>query len=199
VLAAALVYLFVSHYKKNAPAAAAAAPLTTVWVATHPILQGTPESEVAALGYFTPQQVAVTKVMPGAITDPALIAGEVANATVAAHQQITAADFVKAPVLASALKGSQRAVAFTFDSEHGITSWLAVGDTVDVMLLKKNASELVAQNVTVLENLGGLVALKLTDKQALLLTGFTNKGSLWLSLRPAINAKDSIRIYSQGA
>jgi Flp pilus assembly protein CpaB len=199
VLAAALIYLFVTHYKKNATPQVVTAPPATVWVATHAILQGTPESEVAAQGYFKPTQVAATSVMAGAITDPALVAGEVAQSTIAAGQQITATDFAKGPVLASALKGNQRAVAFSFDTEHGITSWLAVGDTVDVMLLHKNKSELIDQNVTVLENEGGLVVLKLTDKQALLLTGFTQQGSLWLSLRPALKASNSIRIYSQGA
>jgi len=199
VLAAVLIYLFVTHYKKNSAAPVVTAPPATVWVATHPILQGTPESQVAGLGYFKPTQVPAASVMPGAITDPTQVVGEVAESTIAAGQQVTIADFVKGSVLPSALEGAQRAVAFTLDNEHGLTTWLTVGNTVDVMLIKKSSSELVAQNVTVLENEAGLVVLKLTDKQALLLTGFTTKGSLWLSLRPAIKAKDSIRVYSQGA
>ncbi len=51
VLAAALIYLFVTHYKKNT--AQPTAPLAvTVWEATHTIPQGTPESAIASAGDF---------------------------------------------------------------------------------------------------------------------------------------------------
>ncbi len=199
VLAAALIFLFVTHYKKNTVQQPLAPAQVTVWVATQPILQGTPESEVAAQRYFKPTQIPMTNALPGAIADPSQVAGEIAASTIAAGQQVTAADFVKGPVLAASLKGNERAVAFSFDSEHGLSTWLAAGDTVDVILVRKHSSELVDQNVTVLENQQGLVVLKLTDKQALLLTYATTKGSLWLSLRPALKARNSIQIYAQGS
>ncbi len=60
-------------------------------------------------------------------------------------------------------------------------------------------TELVDQNVTVLQNAQGLVVLKLTDKQALLVTAATTNGSLWLSLRPALNATNSVPVYSVGS
>lgn len=200
VLAAALIYLFVSHYKKNTVQQPVAPTQATVWIATHAIPQGTPESVVASDGYFKQAQVPAAHVIAGAIADPSQVVGEATTTAVAAGQQITASDFIKTPaILAENLSGDQRAVAFSFDSEHGLTTWLAAGDTVDIMLVKGKQSELVEQNVTVLENEQGLVVLKLTDKQALLLTGFTTQGSLWISLRPALKAADSIRIYSQGA
>jgi len=199
VLAAALIYLFVTHYNKNTVQQPTAPAQATVWVAAKPIPQGTPESLIAAGSYFKPTQIPVTQVIGGAIADPSQLVGEVANSTIAAGQQITATDFIKAPALAADLKGNQRAVAFSFDSEHGLTAWLTPGDTVDVMVVMKSSTELVDQNVPVLQNAQGLVVLKLTDKQALLLTAATTKGSLWLSLRPALNAKSSIKVNSVGS
>ena len=67
------------------------------------------------------------------------------------------------------------------------------------MLVKGTKSEMIEQNVIVLENEQGLVVLKLTDKQALLLTAATTQGSLWVSLRPALGATNSVKIYSVGS
>ena len=201
-LAAVLVYLFVSHYSKATPATVAAPAQATVWEATHAIPPGTPEASIASDGYFKPVSMPAAQILPGAVTDPAQVVGEVTNVTIAAGQQVKVADFVKTPsVLAANLKGNQRAVAFSFDSEHGLSTWLAVGNSVDVMLAltKGLQAELVAQNVTVLENSGGLVVLKLTDRQALLLASASLKGTLWLTLRPSLNAKNSIKLYSLGS
>jgi Flp pilus assembly protein CpaB len=209
VLAGALIYLFVSHYKKNTVPPVVTPPASTVWVATRAIPAGTPEAEVALQGFFKPEQT--TSVTPGAIADPSQIVGEVTQKAIAKGEQVTAAEFTKASTaagattlaggldLAASLTKNQRAVAFSFDNEHGLTSWLAVGDTVDVMVVKKASTELVDQNVTVLANEQGMVVLKLTDKQALLVTAATTKGSLWLSLRPALSATNSIPIYAQGS
>ncbi len=200
VLAAALIYLFVTHYNKNV-----ATPLppaaTTVWVAARTIPEGTPEAAIAAEGYFKPLQT--TKPTPGAITDPSQLIGQAAVAAIPADSQITSAEFNRTPATVSALSAvlqrNQRAVAFSFDTEHGLTTWLAAGDTVDIMLIKGSKSEMIEQNVVVLENEQGLVVLKLTDKQALLLTAATTQGSLWVSLRPALGATDSVKIYSVGS
>jgi Flp pilus assembly protein CpaB len=201
VLAAGLIYLFVTHYKKNTAPTAVAPAQATVWETTRPIPKGTPAAVIAAKGYIKQTQIsAATATSIGAIADPSQVLIEATTAQLAVGQTLTAADFAKTPALLAAdLSGNQRAVAFSFDSEHGLTSWITPGNTVDIMLQKGTKSELVEQNVTVLENVQGLVVLKLTDKQALLLTGFSGRGSLWLSLRPALSAKDSIRLYSQGS
>jgi Flp pilus assembly protein CpaB len=205
VLAAVLIYLFVTHYNKSATPAAVAPVETTVWETTQSIPQGTPESAIVAGGFLKPTQV--TTVAPGAIVDPSQIVGEVAAGPITAKSQITSADFVKAGTTTPAnlslaganLTGNQRAVAFSFDSEHGLTTWLAAGDNVDIMLIKGEKSEMIEQNVPVLENDQGVVVLKLSDKQALLLTAATTQGSLWVSLRPAIGATNSVKIYSVGS
>jgi len=197
LVAAAFVYLFVSHFRKNA--APAAPPQVTVWVAKQYIPAGTPDSEIVAKGLLAPRHVPATQALAGVISDPSAIAGDSASTAIAAGQQITVSDFSRAPgSLAAALTGTQRAVAFTLDSEHGLTAYLQPQDTVDIMAVNPRRSELLAQNVTVLENQGGVVVLRLTDRQALLVTAATGTSSLWLSLRPALSAADSVQVGSVG-
>ena len=196
ILAAALIYLFVTHYAKNNAAQPAPAQ-ATVWVATHNIPQGTAETVVASQGYLKPKKVPSTQVVPGAITDPSQIVSEAATTDIVAGQQITVSDFTRTvSTLSGLLKGNQRAVAFTFDPEHGLTSYLTPGDTVDVMAEKGTTSEMLIQNAAVLENASGLVVLRLTDRQALIVTAATLTSSLWLALRPSIGATDSVKLYA---
>lgn len=198
VLAAALIYLFVSHYRKSA---APPAPVNvSVWVAKAYIPAGTPESVIAEKGLLKPSHVPATQAAIGAISDPSVITGESASAAIAAGQQVTVGDFSRAPgSLAASLTGTQRAVAFTLDSEHGLTTFLQPQDTVDVMAVKATgSSELLAQDVTVLENQAGVVVLRLSDRQALLVTAATGVSSLWLSLRPALSSSDSVPVGSVG-
>lgn len=201
VLAAVLIYLFVSHYDNNT--AQPLAPVEqTVWVTTHQIPQGTPEAAVAGQGYLKPKQIPIAQVAIGAISDPSQILNEAATAPIAAGQEITASDFTRSPaVISGLLKGDERGVAFSFDSEHGITTYLAAGDTVDVMAVsgKTGTSEMLVQDVPVLANSAGIVVLRLTDRQALLVTAATAQYSLWLSLRPSLDAKNSVKVYSVGS
>lgn len=197
VLAAALIYLFVSHYSKSSPPAAPVT--TTVWEATKSIPRGTPEATAADAGLFKAVQVPVSQAVVGAISDPSVITGDAAAVPIVAGQQITVSDFVRTTDTISAdLKGTQRAVAFSLDSEHGLTAFLQPGNTVDIMGTTGGSSELLAQKIPVLSNSGGLVVLRLTDRQALLMTAATGKFSLWLSLRPSLKAADSVRVGSVG-
>lgn len=199
VLAAALIYLFVSHYSK--PSTPAAPLQTTVWVAAHDIPKGTPESSVAAGGLFKSVQVPVKQAVAGAIVDPSVITGDVAAVPIAAGQQITVSDFTRAAstgTLSGDLTGNQRAVAFSLDAEHGLTSFLQAGNTVDVMGVAGGSSTLLVQNIPILSNSAGLVVLRLTDRQALLITAATGTDSLWLSLRPSLKPKDSVQVGSVG-
>lgn len=200
VLAAALIYLFVTHYRRSSPAPAAVAQVT-VWEATQYIPRGTPQSVIAAEGLLKSTQIPATQALTGAIADPSAIAGEASSVAISKGEQVTALDFTRAnAALSSYLKGDQRAVAFALDPQHGLTAYLQVGDTVDVMAVKGNGStEMLAQNVTVLANQAGDVVLRLTDRQALLVTAATGKASLWLSLRPALGAKDSVQVGSVGS
>jgi pilus assembly protein CpaB len=199
LVAGALIYLFVSHYKKAAPPAAPVE--TTVWEAKQFIPRGTPQSAIASAGLLKPVQVPLGQVQPGAIADPSAITNEVSLAAIAPGQQVISSDFTKpAAAFSYVLSGNQRAVGFSFDNEHGLTTYLQPGNDVDVMdLTGGGATALIAQNVPVLANSGGVVVLRLTDRQALLVTAATGKGSLWLSLRPSINAKDSVQVGAVGS
>jgi Flp pilus assembly protein CpaB len=191
--AGVLIYLFVSKNKNSTP------PPTTVTVyqATRYIAPGTPQALVAQDGMLKAVAVPSTQVIAGAITDPNEITGEVASAAIAPHQTITASDFTHSIVtISSYLRGDERAIAFALDPVHGLTAYIAQGSTVDIMGQSGGKTELLAQNVTVLANAGGDVILRVSDKQALMLSSATGVSSLWLTLRPVTGGSDSIRVGS---
>jgi Flp pilus assembly protein CpaB len=193
VLAGLLIYLFVSHYHKT-PVVVAPAEMTVFEARTY-IPRGTPQSTVAAGGMLKPVRVPVTQAIGGAITDPSEITGEVSATAISAGQQVSTADFTHGNITIGAyLKGDERAVAFSLDSEHGLTSYITAGDTVDIMGLDGGKAEMLAENVSVIANEAGNVVLRVTDKQALQLTSATGVSSLWLTLRPAAGAKDSVKV-----
>ncbi|HZV27363.1 MAG TPA: Flp pilus assembly protein CpaB [Acidothermaceae bacterium] len=192
-LAGLLIYLFVSHYNKKAATPPPAS--VTVFEATRYIPRGTPQASVAAENLLKPVQVSAAHAVLGAISDPSEIVGEVSTGGITAGQQVTAADFSHANItLSSYLTGDQRAIAFSLDATHGLTAYIAEGDTVDIMAQSGGRTEIVAQNVPVLANAGGDVVVRVTDKQALKLAADTGVASLWLTLRPGSGAKESVKL-----
>jgi Flp pilus assembly protein CpaB len=191
LLAGGLIYMFVSHYHKTTVDPPAT---TTVFVAKHFIPAGTPETTIASDAMLKPKVIAVAQVVAGAITDPSVITGEVAAAPIAPGQQVTVTDFSHTDItLSSYLQGDHRAVAMSIDPAHGLTSYLTVGNTVDVMAQGPKGSFDLFQNVTVLANAAGDVVLDLTDKQSLLLANALEANlTLWLELRPVTGARNSV-------
>jgi Flp pilus assembly protein CpaB len=203
VLAAALIYLFVTHYRKNTIVPVVPQD-STVWVASKAIPIGTPQSQISAGGLFRETKVPPSQVVPGAITDPSVLAGEATSVAIVAGQQVTAADFAKtaANSITPFIKGNQRGVAFTMDNEHGLTAYLAPNSTVDVMGVSttgKGSTQLLAKDVTIIANSAGLLVLRLTDKQALLITAATVGDTLWLTMRPTVGATNSIQVGAVGS
>jgi Flp pilus assembly protein CpaB len=191
VLAGVLIYLFVSHYSKRT---VTAPTNVTVFEARTYIPRGLPQTAVAAQDLLKAVQVPATQAA-GAITDPSEIAGQVSSVGIEAGQKVTASDFTTGNItIASYLKGNERAVAFSLDAEHGLTAYVAQGDTVDVMGLSGGKAEMLAQNVTVIANTAGNVVLRVSDKTALQLASATGVSSLWLTLRPPSDAKDSVNV-----
>jgi Flp pilus assembly protein CpaB len=187
-----LIYLFVSHYNKQTTPPAAA---VTVFEARRYVPRGTPQATVAAENLLKPVQVPAAQAVFGAISDPSAIVGEVSSGAIEAGQQVTAADFSHAIISISAyLRGDERAIAFALDATHGLTAYIAQGDTVDIMGQAGGKTEMLAQNVTVLANASGDVVVRVTDKQALKLSSATGVSALWLTLRPASGAKDSVKL-----
>lgn len=200
ILAGLLLFLFVQHYKKNpAPVAPAVAANASVFVAGKFIPAGTPASTVASEGLLRRTVLPTHEVVPGAITDPSAITGEVAATSVAAGQQITVADFTRATVsIASYLTGTQRAVAIPLDPAHGLTSYIGQGSSVDVSTDIGGSVTMLAQNVPVLANAGGDIVLRVTDKQALQISWASDNSKIWLTLRPPTGAHDSVGVGATG-
>lgn len=200
VLAAALIYLFVTHYAKKAPAPIVVAQDSTVLVAKQAIPAGTPETQLVADGMLRPTHVPQSQVVAGALSDPAVVVGQATSVAIPIGQQITLGDFTKTPVnpITSFLKGDQRGVAFSFDAEHGLTSFLQPNSTVDIMAVEGTSTQLLLKDVTIIGNSGGLVILRLTDKQALVVTAATTNHTLWLSMRPTLKATNSVKVGTVG-
>jgi Flp pilus assembly protein CpaB len=193
-MAGVLIYLFVSHYD-NKPTTVVAPPATaTVYVPKQYIPAGTPESSIASGNLLKPEVVPASQVTPGAIANPATIAGEVSAAPMVVGQQITATDFSHTNVtIGSYLKGDERAVAVAMKTAQGLTAYLHRGDTIDVMAQGPGGTDELFQNVTVLGNLEGNVVLELTDKQSLALAEAVGANlNIWFELRPVTGATDSV-------
>jgi Flp pilus assembly protein CpaB len=194
VLAGGLIYAFVSRSNKTTTAAA---PIeTTVFVAKSYIPVGTADASIVSKGLLKPVQVPATSVIPGAISDPSLVAGLVTTSAIATGQQLASTDFARGSTsLDTQLSGDERAVAISIDAAHGLTAYLSAGDTVDVAVQGTKGTGVLFQDVTVLANAGGDVVLNLTDRQVLLL-GDALQGNLaiWLEMRPAKGAKDSVKL-----
>lgn len=191
LIAGGLIYLFVSHYHKNTVTAPTTA---TVFLAKKYIPAGTPETDVISANLIKSEVVPSTQVIAGAISDPSVIAGEVASESIAAGQQITLTDFSHTNVtISSYLTGAYRAVAIAIDPVHGLTSYIGVGSTIDVVATGKGGSTQLFENVTVLGNTDGDVVLKLTQKQVLALTNAEQQAlTIWFELRPLTGAANSI-------
>jgi Flp pilus assembly protein CpaB len=205
VLAAALIYLFVTHYHKTAnPTPTVLAPTeATVWKATALIPAGTSEQQIIKAGLLESVQVPESAVASGAINSLSAVAGEATTFPIARNDQATANDFTKTATnaITTYIRGDQRGVAFSFDGEHGLTTFLRPTSAVDIMRVNttNGTSKLLVKDVEIISNANGVVVLKLTDKQALIVTSATiSPNELWLSMRPTIKPTNSIQVGTVG-
>lgn len=199
ILAGVLLYLFVQHYKSNSTPSAAAPTSVFVFEATKYIPAGTPAQTLASEGLLRKTQVSSKQAIAGAIPDPSVISGEVSSTNIAPGQQITAADFTHANVTIGAyLTGTQRAIAVPLDAPHGLTAYLQPGNTVDMMIDNGGTTTVLAQNISILENAGGDVVLRVTDRQALQIAAASDSSKIWLVLRPPTGAQESVRVGTKG-
>jgi Flp pilus assembly protein CpaB len=196
LLAGLLLYLFVQHYRR-APVAAAPTDVSVI-VATRYIPAGTLASTVYSDNILKRVEVPGKEAILGAITDPSAITGEVATASIAAGEQISVADFTHSVVtIDSYLSGDYRAIAVPLDASHGLTNYIAQGNTVDIMDDEGGKTVVVLQNIPVLANAGGDVIFKVTDAQALTLAGASDSSKLWLTLRPPNGGTQSIKVGTE--
>jgi Flp pilus assembly protein CpaB len=204
VLAAALIYLFVTHYHKTtAPPTVVAPTEVTVWKATAVIPAGTSEQQIISAGLLKAYQVPESAVTLGALNSLSVVQGEATTAPIAPGDQAISSDFTKSAAnsITTYIKGDQRGVAFSLDSEHGLTTFLKPASTVDIMSVDTTtgASKLLVKDVEIISSAQGVVVLKLTDKQALIVTSATiSPNELWLSMRPTIKPTNSIQVGTVG-
>jgi Flp pilus assembly protein CpaB len=211
VIAGILLYVFVQQYKKHVNGTVSTTP---VFIATRFIQRGTSTSVVAANTLFQRTLVKSGQVRVGAITDPAVLQGEVAATNIYPGQQLTLGDFTRSDVtIASQLSGTQRAIAIPIDNIRGLVPYVQSGDYVDVLEStggggggQGGAVTTLAQDVLVLSTGGGTggggiggggggggeLVLRVTDKTALDFAKVANSGGFYITLRPVYGGTNSV-------
>lgn len=209
LLAGLILYIFVQQYKKNVNGTVSNSP---VFIATHYIQRGTAANQLASNTLFQRTLVKNSQVVTGAITDPRTLQGEIAATNIYPGQQLTASDFTRTGVtIASQLTGTERAMALPVDGVHGLTPYVQPGDYVDVLESVPAGGNggldvvtTVVHNVLVLGVSGsgsggigggstGEIVLRVSDRLALPLAAAADGGKIWITLRPALGAKNSTR------
>jgi Flp pilus assembly protein CpaB len=206
--ALALVSLLalVSYVKHVRSSVDTAGSPSLVLIAKARIHKGAPASAIANQSLYKIQPIRHDQLQPGAIVTPQQLTGTAAH-EIYPGQQLTAADFTAttSTSLAGQIAGDQRAVALTFDTQHGLLGQLQAGDHVDVYvafsLQDKQGHNvpklrLLSQDVPVVSvagagaTAGTTVVLEARNGTEAADFAFTSdNGKLWLTLRPATGAK----------
>ena len=195
VLAAILLVVYLDRYRarvggRNAP--------TPVLVAKQLIPAGTPGNLIASGPMYAPTTLPRKEVEVGAIADPQYLAGRAASAAIFPGQQFTATDFATSDTASvdSQITGTQRAIAISIDSVHGVLSEVQVGDSVDIYIAVAGEVKLFRPNVKVLAipaipgPVGGSnLILRMETKDAATFAYAADNTQLWFVLRPVVNAK----------
>lgn len=127
VALAAIAYVVISHRNHHDGVDTGAVPVY-VLVASKRIQRGTPGDVIRTTGLYTIRNVPQSNIEPGAIVDPAAVAGRVALTDIAAGQQLTSADFGRC-ACGSTPGPSRRAVTV---SPREIRGHVTAGSRVDV-------------------------------------------------------------------
>jgi len=193
LLAGALIYVFVQRYKTSVTPSTP--PVSTVIVAKQYIPRGTPISVVEAANGTQSMSVKSTAIVPGAISDPAAIAGQVAATNIAPGQQLSTSDFVTSAVavsLSQYLSKSERALQVPLDATHGMQGYVAVGDHVDLATSVGGSAgasghpglRILATNVTVLAVPTGSLVFGVPAPVAQQVAYASDNGKIWVFMRP---------------
>jgi pilus assembly protein CpaB len=191
LLAGVLIYVFVQRYKTSVTPTTP--PISTVIVAKQYIPRGTPISVVESGNGTQSITVKSTALVPGAVTNPAEIAGQVAATNIAPGQQLSTADFTVATVsLSQYLSRGMRALQVPLDATHGLSGYVAVGDHVD---LASNVGPLagthshpglsiLATDVLVLAVPSGSLVFGVPARVAQQVAYASDNSKIWVFMRP---------------
>lgn len=216
VVAAALVALYVTNYRKSVQNSA---KLATVYVASQDIPEGTSGAQVAAGKFISKQSVPKHSIVPGAISSPKQVSSLVAGEQIYKGQQISVRAFrpsTQQGVFAQ-FSGNLRAMMLPGDANQLLYGTLKAGDHVDLIVnihykvvpsilqagnsISRVAARVVLRNILVLQapqsvsanaTAGSYAAmLALTDSEAQKLFFAMKNGDWSLALRPTNNPADS--------
>jgi Flp pilus assembly protein CpaB len=208
VLATILLLVYLNHYRNSVKSSNAAA---TVLVAKVFIPAGTSALSLAKNGQFEVASIPKDQLKDGAVTDAAVLHGQVALDDVFPGQQLTTADF-GVSATSSRLSGSPdligtgrrtgtwRALSVTLDESHGVSPQAQTDDRVDVYAEVNGVDFLVLPNVQILAApnqvatnteapVSGNYILRVPSNQFARFTYIQENGKMWLALRPQKAAK----------
>ncbi|MFL5824041.1 MAG: Flp pilus assembly protein CpaB [Solirubrobacteraceae bacterium] len=202
--AGVILLVALSQYKQSV---SLADKQETVLVATGTIQKGTSGSLIAQEHLYKPTPVLFKNLAVGALTNAAVLHGEVALQDILPGQQLTASDFVASTSgVVGQLTPSQRALSIALDPQHGLVGELQSGDHVDVYgdfggsasSSSSNGAvvKLIIPDALVLKTPGassglsggsgqaGTVVLAINNSQVGTLAYAAENGKVWLALRP---------------
>ena len=208
ILATILLLVYLSHYRNSVKSSNEAA---TVLVAKSFIPQGTTADVIAKKNLFEVTSIPKEQLKDGAVTDAAVLHGQVALADVYPGQQLTVADF-GVSATASRLsaspdligegvrRGTWRALSLSFDTSHGIVPQAQTDDRVDIYAFQNSTMYLLMPNVLILAapnqaatNTASPVSanyiLRVPSNQVSKFTFLAESGKMWFALRPVKGAK----------
>jgi len=208
VLAAILLFAYLSHYRSSVKSASAN---ISVLRSTAFIPKGTTALSLAKQGLFEYTAVPKDQLKEGAITDASVIQGQVALNDIYPAQQLLVTDF-GVTATSSALSGSAdllgtgektgtwRALAVAVDTVHGLSPQTLTGDHVDIYVHAGDQVGLMAGNVLVLQAPDQVAAgttastssnyiLRVPTKDVARYQLAADGGGLYFALRPQTKAK----------
>jgi len=208
ILATILLLVYLNHYRNSVKSSNGAA---TVLVAKTFTPQGTTADAMAKKNLFEVTSVPKDQLKDGAVTDAAVLHGQVALNDIYPGQQLTITDFgvsATASRLSAApdlvgegvKAGTWRAVALPLDSANGIIPQAQTDDHIDVYAQLGGAMYLLRQNVLILAapsqaatNTASPVSenyiLRLPSSDVARFTYISDNGKMWFALRPQKKAK----------
>jgi Flp pilus assembly protein CpaB len=218
LLAVVFVMLYVSKVRNNEDVGK---KLVSVLIAAHDIDAGTPGSALQS-GAFTTKRVPQRTAVPGWLSSPTQVKGEVATANILAGEQVTTRRFGPAAAtgVRSNIRGFYRVVQLAGDPNQVLDGTLKPGDRVDVLgtwtpvsCQTCKVSAVIVRDALVLSTSAELpaegnssnlpdskpVQLRLTDEEANAVFWMEKNGDWSLMLRPVIKPRNNSLKYGSVA
>jgi Flp pilus assembly protein CpaB len=210
VLATILLLAYLNHYRNSVKSSGA--PIT-VLVAKKFIPKGTTALSLAKNGLFEVRALPKEQLQNLAVTDPAVLHGQVALDDVYPGQQLTTEEFGASPTasaLSGVIAGTWRAMSISLDAAHGIIPQAQTGDHVDVYVQVGSSLGLLLPNVLLLsapnQAAEGTTApasanyiLRVPTDDAPRLAYAAGNGTIWFVLRPQKGARPTRSIFVSGS